>query len=120
VRRRTTTVEYTRRREYERPAAHAQHPRAAIDGPADDGLHALVDTVPRAARDRGDDDEVGFVGERQIIFDVDREPDVAADRAGVRRQDAEVEVLDAVIAAVEPERLARETELETARTRAGR
>ncbi len=112
VRRRLATVEHARRREDERPAADAQHPRVAGDGVADDVEHALVGVRPVLAGRRRDDHEIGLVGERQIVLDVDREAELGLHDAGSRSDDAEVEIRDAVIRPVESEGLARDAELE--------
>ena len=112
VRRRLAAVEHAGRGEDEGPAADAQHPRVARDGVADDVEHALVGVRPVLAGRRRDDDEIGLVGEGQVVLDVDREADLGLHDAGVRRDDAEVEVRDAVIRPVETEGLARDAELE--------
>ena len=52
-----------------------------------------------------------YANDRSCV-DVDREADLGLHDTGIGRDDAEVEVRDAVIRAVETERLARDPELE--------
>lgn len=117
VRRGSTAAEHPGGRHHERPAADGQHPGTALDGATHDGGDPLVDVGPLVPRDRGDDDQVGLFGEREVVIDVDREAQVAGNGAGVGGDDAEIEAGDAVVRAVEPERLAREAELERSESR---
>jgi hypothetical protein len=112
VGRRLAPVEHAGRGEDERPAADAQQPRAPGGGVADDAEHAGIGAPPPFARCRRDHDEVGLVGERQVVVDVEGEAELGLHHTGFGRDDAEVEVRDAVIGAVEPEGLAGDTELE--------
>ena len=73
VRRRAAAVENAGCREHERAAADAQQPCTARGGVADDIEHPRVDARPLLARRRRDHDEVGLVGEREVVVDVDRE-----------------------------------------------
>ena len=99
----TTAIEQSGCRQGERTATDGEHPGSARDRPFERCGDSRIHRAPRSTRNGSEHDHVGVISEGEVVFDVHRVADAAADSTGLGSQHSKVERLDAVVGAIETE-----------------